>query len=269
MGFHAVKLPQVPAVPYWCSILVLLLICSLLSCSLHAKSACKCPSSDQDPSSVYTLSNTFDNLHGYLLPANSRSATFLSAGLGSYKKHHHPKLNLYDPGLLILDDQLIELWEPSGDGTTIHEASFSVVFTMSIYQPKIQKTPGGGNLTFAIFPRDFLYGNESFAIATQLYCYWNTSNPIVGSTTLAGNQFTIMAGICDQMVFGADTVQMTLNDTVICVEIAIGPSGTEADSRTNYSFSIDYNSLGHNMTVQVSVVDGEDKGKQSESDRVL
>ena len=160
---------------------------------------------------MYTLSNTFDNLHGYLA-SNSRYTTFLSAGLGYYKKHRPPKLNLSEPALLIIDEQWIELWEPSGDRTTIREASFNVVFTMSIYQPNNQTTPGGGNLIFAILPRDFLYGNESFAIATQLYCYWDTSNPIVGSTTLAGNQFTIMAGICDQM---AISTQITVSLSVI------------------------------------------------------
>ncbi|RLN24807.1 hypothetical protein C2845_PM07G00970 [Panicum miliaceum] len=189
MGFHAVKLPHVPAVPYWCAILVLLLICSLLSSS-QAKSACKCPSSDQDPSSMYTLSDTFDNLHGYLIPANS-SSTFLSAGLGSYKKLPTSKLNLSEPGLLILDDQWIKLWGVSGDGTTIHEASFSVVFTMSIYQPNNQKTPAGE------------------------------------------------------------------------------PLGGVDSTKANYSILIDYNSVGHNMTVQVSVVDREDEGKQSSGSKQL
>ncbi|XP_039852076.1 probable L-type lectin-domain containing receptor kinase S.5 [Panicum virgatum] len=213
---------------------------------------------------MYTLSNTFDNLHGYLA-SNSRYTTFLSAGLGYYKKHPPPKLNLSEPALLIIDEQWIELWEPSGDRTTIREASFNVVFTMSIYQPNNQTTPGGGNLIFTILPRDFLLVNEPFAIAAQLYSSWDTSNPIV-DTKLAGNQFTIMAGTCDQMV----SIQKTLlnNDNSFdssfnCVEIAIEPSGAVVGSRKKYSFSIDYNSLGHNMTVQVSVVDGEEGGKQS------
>jgi hypothetical protein len=210
---------------------------------------------------MYTLSNTFDNLHSYLLPANS-SSTFPSAGLGSYKKLPTSKLNLSEPGLLILHDQLIKLWaEPtSGNWTTIREASFSVEFTMSIYQPNNQKTPGGGNLIiFAIIPADFLYaygyGNGSFAIATQL----NSSacdrfEPIVDATKLAGNQFTIMAGRYHQMI---------LNETVMCVGIDIKPLGAVDSIKTKYSVSIDYNSIGHNMTVQVSVVDGGDERKQS------
>jgi len=201
---------------------------------------------------MYTLSNTFDNLHGYLV-SNSRYTTFLSAGLGFYKKNHPPKLNLSEPALLIIDEQWIELWEPSIDRTTIREASFSVVFTMSIYQPNNQKTPGGGNLIFAILPRDFLHGNESFAIASQLnyYSSCDISDPIV-DTTLAGNQFiTIMAGRYDLIVH---------NETVFCVGIDIGPLGAVDSIKTKYSVSIDYNSLGHNMTVQVSVVDGENEG---------
>jgi len=277
MVFHSVNLPHVPAVPYWCTILVLL-ICSLLSCS-QAKSACKCPSSNQHPNNVYTLNNTFDNLHGYLLPANS-SSTFLSAGLGSYKKLPTSKHNLSEPALLILDDQSIMLWaaepsgnqsitlwaaEPSGD-RTIREASFSVVFTMSIYQPNNQKTPGGGDnlMIFAIIPFDFLYAyrysNESFAIATQLHSSWDRSEPIVGPTKLAGNQFTIMAGRYDQMIFNE-------TETVACVGIDIEPLGPVDSIKTKYSVSIDYNSLGQNMTVQVSVVDGKDEGKQSSGNR--
>jgi len=259
MVFHSVNLPHVPAVPYWCTILVLL-ICSLLSCS-QAKSACKCPSSNQHPNNVYTLSNTFDNLHGYLLPANS-SSTFLSAGLGSYKKLPTSKHNLSEPALLILDDQRIILWgvEPSGD-RTIREASFSVVFSMSIYQPNNQKTPGGGNLIFTIIPYTFLYHyNHSFAMATQLHSSWDRSKPIVDPTKLAGNQFTIMAGRYDQMIFNE-------TETVACVGIDIEPLGPVDSIKTKYSVSIDYNSLGQNMTVQVSVVDGKDEGKQSSGNR--
>ncbi|PUZ58142.1 hypothetical protein GQ55_5G486200 [Panicum hallii var. hallii] len=56
---------------------------------------------------------------------------------------------------------------------------------------------------------------------------------------------------------------MILNETVMCVGIDIEPLGAVDSIKTNYSVSIDYNSLGHNMTVQVSVVDGGDEGKQS------
>ncbi|CAL4951747.1 unnamed protein product [Urochloa decumbens] len=249
MGLHAIKLPKVPAVPYWCTIL--LLVCSLLSS--QAKS-CKCPSSDfgsgQDPSDMYTMSNTFDQLHGYLFPANS-SSTFLSAGLGFYKKHLPSKLNLSEQGLLVIGDKWIELWGSSGDGTTIHEASFNVVFTMGIYQPKKQKT-AGGSLVFAIIPEAFLYSNETFA--TQFSSSWDTSEPIVDAT-LAGNKFTIWAGEC--------YYQMIVNDTTVtCVEIVMAL--TADSSMKNYSFSIDYNHIGHNMTVQVSVIEGEDgQGQQS------
>ncbi|CAO2204551.1 unnamed protein product [Urochloa humidicola] len=254
MGLHAINLLQVPAAPCWCTIL--LIICSLLSS--QAKSSCKCPSSDsgsgQDPSDMYTLSNTFDQLHGYLFPANS-SSTFLSAGLGFYKKHLPSNLNLSEPGLLIIGDQWVELWESSVDGTTIHEASFSVIFTMGIYQPKKQKTAVAGSLVFAIIPEDFLYSNDTFA--TQLYSSWNTNETIVDATKLAGNQFTILAGECDQMIL--------TNNTVICVEIGIEPLAPAGDSSmTNYSFSIAYNHIGHNMTVQVSVTEGQDgQGQQT------
>ncbi|CAL4958364.1 unnamed protein product [Urochloa decumbens] len=236
--------------PYWCTIL---LICPLLSSS-QAKS-CKCPSSNQDTSNMQTLSSTFDQLHVYLFPANS-SSSFLSAGLGFYKKHLPPKLNLSEPGLLIINDgQWFRLWETRGDVTIIQEASFNVVFTMSIYQPKNQKTAVGGSLVFAIVPDDFLFINDPFA--PQLNSSRGASDePIVDAAKLGGNRFTIWAGECYPMI---------LNDTVLCVEIFIDPLALTPDSSMkNYSFSIDYNHIGHNMTVQVSVIEGEDgQGQQS------
>ncbi|CAL4978003.1 unnamed protein product [Urochloa decumbens] len=266
MGFHA-KLPQVVALPYWCTIL---LICPLLSSS-QAKS-CKCPSSNQDTSNMQTLSNTFDQLHVYLFPANS-SSSFLSAGLGFYKKHLLPKLNLSEPGLLIINDDF-RFWETSDDDGTIQEASFNVVFTMSVYQPKNR------SLVFAIIPDSFWYIIDT-AFATQLNSSRGTSDvpiidtfstqlnscrgasdvPIVDATKLAGNRFTIWAGECYQTI---------LNDTVFCVEIVIDPLALTPDSSMkNYSFSIDYNHLGNNMTVKVSVIEGEDgQGQEQQSSGV-
>ncbi|CAO2185768.1 unnamed protein product [Urochloa humidicola] len=195
---------------------------------------------------MHTSSNTFDQLGGYLFHANSSSSMrVLPGGLEFYKNLLPSNLNLSEPGLFIIADQFIPLW----DGTTIREESFNVIFTMSIYQQKNQ------SLFFAIVPGDFLFINDTFA--TQLYS--SRGEPIVGPTKLAGNQFTIWVGECYQMI---------PNDTVICVEIVIDPSlvPTADSSMKNYSFSIDYNRLGHNMTVQVSVIKGEDgQGQEQQS----
>jgi interleukin-1 receptor-associated kinase 1 len=75
----------------------------------------------------------------------------------------------------------------------------------------------------------------------------------VDDTKLAGNQFTIKAG-------SGRYDQMGLNETVFCVGIDIEPLGPVDSIKTKYSVSIDYNSVGHDMMVQVSVVDGEDEG---------
>ncbi|OEL35986.1 putative L-type lectin-domain containing receptor kinase S.5 [Dichanthelium oligosanthes] len=227
---------KLPHVPYWCTIL--LLVCSLLSSS-QAKKPCHRPSSgsssNQDPSNMYTLSNTFDNLPGYLFPSNSSSSTFLSDGLGSYKKQPHPPLS--EPGLFVIADQLIELWRDRGDGTIL-EASFNVEFTMSIYQPN-------NSLTFGIIPEDFLHIHES--LATLLNCTLSPSDENI----VDDNQFAIRAGELYPMIF---------NNTVPCVYISITERPSWSNTK-NYNFSIHYNPHP-NKTVQVSVVDVEN-GQQS------
>ncbi|WVZ83333.1 hypothetical protein U9M48_030494 [Paspalum notatum var. saurae] len=247
MAFQTTKLLESPAVPlpYWYTIL-LIILCSLLSSS-HAKS-CKCPSSGSDqkqPTNTYTLNTTFDQLYGYLQgPAMSSSST--SRGrLGSYKKHS--KLDI--SGLFMIGE-----WSVS-----LELDSFSVGFTMSIYQPAENQNSmsGSGNysLIFAIIPYDFIYTHES--IATQLIdnCSWEaTSEAIVDTTSLQGNQFTVHAG--------------EFNETFICMQFDIQPAGADDSTTTNYSFLIRYNALGQNMEVQIGVVDKE-AGHQGSGNKVL
>ncbi|WVZ83335.1 hypothetical protein U9M48_030495 [Paspalum notatum var. saurae] len=256
MCFQTTKLPQAClAVPYWCTI-ILLFICSLLSAST-AKSSCKCPcrGSDQEPRNTYTLNITFDQLPGDLFLANSTSSSSSDVSsyttLGSYNRlHHSSKFNLSEPALFIVDTGglWISLWE-----------TFSVIFTMSIYQPEISNTSvsGGNSLIFAVLPDYIIYTNES--MATQFNCKPDDgSDPIIASH-LADRQVTVYVG---------EFYQMIINDTVICVQIDIEALTAANLSRTNYSVSIKYEPLNRNMEVQVSVVDTED-GQQSSGSKTL
>nr|CAB3476183.1 unnamed protein product [Digitaria exilis] len=203
---------------------------------------------------MYTFNSTFDELHGVLFPANS-SATFLSTGLGSYKKNHSSELNLSEPALLISDDLWIELWKTSGNGNemTFQEASFSVEFTMSIYRPIGGRS---SSLIFTIIPNGFPYNNRSLLFADQLFSSRDTSESIVimNTTDLADNIFIIIASECEMIL---------INVTFFCLEIISIESRPDHSTIYNYTFSIDYNHFGHNMTVQVSVVLGDGQEQKS------
>ncbi|KAJ1253600.1 hypothetical protein BS78_K228000 [Paspalum vaginatum] len=252
MCFQAiVKLPQAClAVPYWCTII--LLICSLLSSSQAKSCKCPCSGSDQEPRNTYTLNTTFDQLHGDLFLANSTSpsSSYVSSytTLGSYKRlHHSSNFNLSQPGLFIVDDgQGISLWE-----------TFSVVFTMSIYQqPEINNTYGSSNsLIFSILPDYIVFTNES--MATQFNCTTDDGSDPIIEGLLAGRVVTIYAG---------EFYQMLLNGTVICVQIDIESLTAPKLGRTNYSVSIKYEPLSRNMEVQVSVIED---GQQSSGSKTL
>ncbi|CAO2199111.1 unnamed protein product [Urochloa humidicola] len=197
---------------------------------------------------MYILNTTFDQLDGslYLFPTNL-SFVHLSDDLGSYKKHHPSNLNLSEWGVFIMDDPF-EFWEleTSSDGrTSIQEASFNIVFTMSIYQPKDPDTPS--SLIFTILPDGDSLDTDESLLATQLNCSLNPIfHPIVDEASIGGDYFfTISAGECNQTI---------VNDTVIYVRIDTDPSGEgNYSNTTNYSFSIHYNPSGCNMEVKVSV----------------
>ncbi|KAJ1269886.1 hypothetical protein BS78_06G012600 [Paspalum vaginatum] len=248
---NIVKLPQAClAVPYWCTII--LLICSLLSSSQAKSCKCPCSGSDQEPRNTYTLNTTFDQLHGDLFLANSTSSSssYVSSytTLGSYKRlHHSSNFNLSQPGLFIVDDgPWISLW-----------GTFSVIFTMSIYQqPEINNTYGSSNsLIFSILPDYIVFTNES--MATQFNCTTDDGSDPIIKGLLAGRVVTIYAG---------EFYQMLLNGTVICVQIDIESLTAPNLSRTNYSVSIKYKPLSRNMEVQVSVIED---GQQSSGSKTL
>ncbi|WVZ83361.1 hypothetical protein U9M48_030519, partial [Paspalum notatum var. saurae] len=131
----------------------------------------------------------------------------------------------------------------------LHEASFSVVLTLGIYQPRNNNpmpVSAGNSVIFAIIPDDFiLFTNDSESMATQLNCYPQGSDIINGN--VAGNQFIVHAGELNQ------TLLVNVS-TVFCVEILMTPL---SPSSTNYSLSIHYNASGHSLGIQVSV-DGDD-----------
>nr|CAB3483867.1 unnamed protein product [Digitaria exilis] len=102
---------------------------SLLSSS-YAKS-CKCSgATDQDLGDRYTTNTTFSKIDGDLFLM--KPGTLLPDSLGFYK-NHPSKLNLSDPGMFVISDE-IELWV-HGDNGAVHETSFTVEFSMSMYQP--------------------------------------------------------------------------------------------------------------------------------------
>ncbi|KAF8704911.1 hypothetical protein HU200_031153 [Digitaria exilis] len=207
-----------------------------------------------------TLTNTFDDASGYLFHANSTNPTRLySYRLGYYKKHPPWKMKLSDPGMLIIDDPEVHLWEASRDGTTIQEAAFSFEFTMSIYQPKNPNTTAvsGYCLIFAIIPQDLLdvyadNNTDTMPTPIELISYsCDDTSDIIVDNKLAGNRFIIRVDEMNKMA--------TYYYTIIRVQIAIKPleAGNSSYMRNNYSVSIQYKPLRHNMTVQVKV-DAED-----------
>ncbi|CAL5036050.1 unnamed protein product [Urochloa decumbens] len=164
-------------------------------------------------------------------------STLLPGSLGFYK-NHSSNLNLSAPGLFVISDE-IDLWVLGNNGA-VHKTSFSVIFTMSMYQPK--KVNGNLGLIFAMIPQVDFY--NSIAMHRSNSYWYPTSIPY--SAPLAGNQVMVQAGAFSWI---------SANDTIICLKISMEPmSSTVGDTgMVNYRISVDFIPLQNQMSIQVSV----------------
>ncbi|CAN6270834.1 unnamed protein product, partial [Urochloa humidicola] len=183
--------------------------CLLLSSS-NAKS-CKCSGAAEDLSQRYTTNTTISKVDGDLFLLNPGS-TLLPGSLGFYK-NHSSNLNLSAPGLFVIRDE-IDLWVHGNNGA-VHKTSFSVVFTMSMYQLKVN---GNLGLIFAMIPQVDFY--NSIAMHRSSSDWYPTSIPYSGP--LAGNHVMVQAGAFSWI---------SANDTIICLKISMEPmSSTVGDT---------------------------------------
>ncbi|XP_062225077.1 probable L-type lectin-domain containing receptor kinase S.5 [Phragmites australis] len=250
MAFLVSKLP-LPFVPCFCTT-VLLLICALPSSSL-AKS-CKYSGSGQDQYGNHTDGLPFEQTGGFLVFKNSRYSedTGLECGLGSYMKTHYPAFNLSDNAWFFITQ--IDLWEYNVEGMGLYEASFSFVFTMSIYQHKNQ-TKANSSLVFAI--------NSAIRYNSMPSPPNRPSNPT--SDTVAGSHVSAQIGTVYDGIYVARKFDP---GNFIWVQIDIESPGNSSVAN-KYSVWIDYDHVGHRMSVYVNSGEGTPKPLNAIANTIL
>ncbi|XP_062225001.1 probable L-type lectin-domain containing receptor kinase S.5 [Phragmites australis] len=249
MAFLVSKLP-LPFVPYF-STTVLLLICSLPSCSL-AKS-CKCSGSGQDQSGIPSVSSTFKQTMGFLfLTKSNRSVDEGTVVLGSYKTHH-PRLNLSN-NVSFFINQPIPLWEHKYEGMVLYEASFSFFFTMSIYQ---QNNQTNSSLAFTMHPFFVYYYSPNMSCPPS-----GASNPT--SRTVTGSNVSVQISESTVSVYG--TKFYPGKNIWVQIDIESLDSSSVANE---YRVWIDYDHVGHLMSVYVDADEGTPKPLDAIANKTL
>ncbi|TVU06914.1 hypothetical protein EJB05_46950, partial [Eragrostis curvula] len=207
----------------------LLLVCSFLSFS-HAR-PCKCPGVDQDQLGNQTISDTFDQIPGYLIHMNTSKVYGVWDSLSSYVETHNPMFNLSDNGWFILSSS-INLWETNYDGTDLYEASFSFIFTFSIYTP-VNQTQGSSNLVFAIRPDNSIIGS-----LPPSGIYLKQSNPT--------SRYVGESRVSAEISIINETILFNRRASSILVQIRL-EYVSDSSVVNNYSMRIDYDHVGHHI----------------------
>ncbi|KAL6650255.1 hypothetical protein ACP70R_009180 [Stipagrostis hirtigluma subsp. patula] len=230
MAFHVDKLP-LASLPCFCTIL--LIICSLVPSS-QAKS-CKCGQEQRDN---FTMSSTFEQMNGGLLClVNSGTRILLPGSLGSYMKNSSSTaFNLSDTGFFIIPGW-IHLWEESDDGTSVHEASLSIVFTLNIHRTQDYDS----RLVFAVLPGFGASSSVNGSMPTQVTpLSLAPTNPTLKN--IAGSLFSVQ-------ISAFNSSALAIYDGIVCVQIATELVGNFTTAK--YSVWIDYDRVGHHLLVYI------------------
>ncbi|WVZ54365.1 hypothetical protein U9M48_005173 [Paspalum notatum var. saurae] len=242
MASHIHK-PPLPRLPCPCTIIILLIVCSLLlRCSI---------STQQNYFEPYTIGDSFNLTDGALfLAKSSRSRYNVSGGLGSYMETNNlPALNLSgDKGWFFLPPILFWKYREDGNGTGFNEASFTFSFNMSIYQPPNPKTEmrasRSSSLVFAIHPSldDYL------GYPVSLFPADSNGTSGFASTTVAAADGSSHVSAQISTVYG--TVLDPRNVSFVLIDIE------SPGKSSKYSVEVEYDHVEHRLSVSVEATQG-------------
>lgn len=220
-----------PGVSCLCTI-ILLLICSLLCCS---------GGSDKDYYKPYRLSFPFKQTDGFLFLGNSNGSRRISSGGGggleSYMETNFPAYNLSDNGWFFLFQPIL-LWKYKGDGMGINEASFTLRFTMSIYQPKNQAEATNSSLVFAICPSL----DDAIPVSSPQSGTSDTTDSTLPSNHVSAQILTVYGTASDPR-------------NISLVQIDVESPGNYSSVGSNYSVWMEYDHVEHRISVSVEATD--------------
>ncbi|CAL4992358.1 unnamed protein product [Urochloa decumbens] len=245
---HKLPLPGVPCLSTIISFILILLCCSL-------PKLCKCSGTDPDQLGNLTLSYTFDQLPGYLFVNNLLPCTekdMVWGGPGSY-------LPFYSD-LLEIKCLFVTLYSvsPSING----RMSFSIVFTMSIYEPnnlsdrRRQQVEEDCRLVFIIKPAS---GNnyESYNYLSDMTL--TNACPIPSNPTpynVAGCNVSAQISTLDRIA------------PAIGVQIGIAQTGNSSVAN-KYSVWIDYDHIEDRLLVYADAGEGTSKPANAIANEIL
>ncbi|CAN6373385.1 unnamed protein product [Urochloa humidicola] len=227
MAFHLRKPPLLSA---------FLLVCLLLP-------PCACSIFDQLFPSNLTVSGTFHQLPGYLILTNMstcrRNWQSVVDGLASYMKNH-PALDLSQKGWFFVGQQIV-----LSDPYSLHEASFSVSFTLSSYQQSNQTKAAKSSLVFALKP--LIFPSEWSGMFTPPN--WQVVGPSSSS-----NSTSVAADGAISVEIGTENDNETLLHLgkIIWVQISIEPPADNFSAASKHSVWIDYDHVRHRMSAYVA-----------------
>ncbi|CAL4990448.1 unnamed protein product [Urochloa decumbens] len=238
MAFQQLHKPPLLSAP-------LLLVCLLLLLP------CRCSGSDLSPwrssNENLTVSGAFYQLPGYLFLTNMSTCRTnwerVVGGLASYMKKNHPALDLSQKGWFFVRQHIV-----LSDPDRLHEASFSVSFTLSIYQPSNQTKAAKRSLVFALEPLYIPF--DSWGMFTppnwQVLGPSSSSNPTSVANDGAGSRVSVEIGTEN------DNGTLLHLGEIIWVQISIEPPAGNFSVPSKHSVWIDYDHVRHRMSVFIA-----------------
>ncbi|CAN6171095.1 unnamed protein product [Urochloa humidicola] len=230
----------------------------LLVCLLLLFPSCTCSGSDLSPwgsrsNPNLTVSGAFYQLPGYLFLTNMSTCRTnwqrVVGGLDSYMKKNHPALDLSQKGWFFVRQHIVlSTTQYYNHGEVHHEASFSVAFTLSIYQPSNQTKAAKSNLVFALeplyLPLDFwgMFTPPNWQVVGPS----SSSNPTSVADDGAGSRISVEIGT------EKDNGTLMYLGEIIWVQISIEPPAGNSSAASKHSVWIDYDHVRHRMSVYVA-----------------
>ncbi|WVZ49699.1 hypothetical protein U9M48_001033 [Paspalum notatum var. saurae] len=272
--------PLPAAVPCPSTAVVQLLLCFLLlSCSSHPMiKPCTCSAVEPpDPYHNLTVRGAFDQLPGYLFLTNMTTCTTTwqrVAGLASYIKAANQRrpaaLDLSQKCWFFVRQNIVLHQQISygGGADGLQEASFSVSFTMTTYhQPNTVASSSSSSVVFAMEPLYFPMDAWGLFTPPNWQVIGPSSSTPTNSSTTGSDGSRLSAAIGTAQ----DKGELLYVGDIVWVQIGIeppppAPAGNSSSSSpvrattSKYSVWIDYNHVGHRLSVYVDA-GGEGKPK--------
>ncbi|XP_037442132.1 probable L-type lectin-domain containing receptor kinase S.5 [Triticum dicoccoides] len=218
-----------------------LLLLSIMSSLSQAKAQqCNRPGSDENRKGNYSMDDTNFRFHTI-----GKDSGFLRTMVGLDLLRNLSDADVNNTGVFSIFDLWITLWQVGQEQLSIDEASFSITM---VYQPLMDQSRSG--LTFLILSYRLLTSLEAYvgansSLAKQLVAI-DISNPTTRSASVSGSSFSVRIGALANLT----TSGTRYNNSTMAVVINIDPV---AAAISNYSVWIDYDRVGHSLSVYVDV----------------